>query len=309
MFDTIHIEIPNQCIEGLENKSDTIDSETGEVKYSVGYSDCIKVRKVKEGTKIECSLSKLLKGNNIYSLSFSEVILALKMIESKLGIPIQKGIIKRLDCEYTLETILKPQEYFRYFGDCRYLVRSTIQNTSLYYQNKSRIFNFYDKIKESKSKRGFVPEEFKNMHIMRCEFRYNNTYLKSMAKKMNLGFLTIENLLDKKIYNQIAELVYIDYQSITKIKKSYFDPTTLNSKARFEEQLVADGIEFNGGLNAILEKIDASRAFNPSIPKEYFSRRKTELKKIMTCRKENIFSNSIDEINKKIEIKYMKTIK
>lgn len=304
----MHIEIPYQWIEGLENKSDTIDSETGEVKYSVGYSDCIKIRKVRDGMRIECSLSKLLKGNNIYSLSFSEVTFVIKMIEEKLGIPIREGIIRRLDCEYTIRTKLKVKEYFRYFGDSRYFTRSTIQKTSIYYTNTLRVFNIYDKIKEMKNKRVEIPEDFKNTNVMRCEFRYRNQYLRNIAKEMGLEYLKVENLLDKEVYTKIAELAFKEYKSISKVKNSHFDFSILHSKAKFFEQLIYEGIEANGGLNVLLDKIDASRAYNTGTPKEYYSRRKNEAKKIMSIKKEIHTSNIIDEINTKITEKYLAII-
>ena len=66
--------------------------------------------------------------------------------------------------------------------------------------------------------------------------------------------------------------------------------------------MVYDGIQVNGGLNAILDKIDASRAHNTSTPKEYFSRRKAEVKKIMRFELQNQKLDCINEINQKIEL-------
>ncbi|MBC5834341.1 hypothetical protein G6N05_07850 [Flavobacterium sp. F372] len=301
MFDTIYIELPIQSIKDLDDKSDTIDSETGEVRYSVGFTDCIKIRKVGEVMTVECSLPKLLKRNNIYSLSFSEVGLALKMIEDKLGISIQQGIVRRIDCHYTFETELKVREYFRYLGDCKYFRRSNIDSDSLYYSNESRVFNFYDKIKEIKSKRDSIPYEFIGKNIMRCEFRYKTKYLKIMSSKLGIEKLKIENLTDRNTYNQIAELVYADYQSITKIRQSYFDEVTISSKAKFQEQFVFAGVMAYGGLNAVLDKIDASKALNKNLSPEYFSRRKSEIKNIMKINKQNIEGECINEINYKIE--------
>ena len=308
MFDTIYIDLPIQSIKDLDNESDTIDTETGEVKYSVGFTDCIKIRKVGEVMKVECSLPKLLKRNNIYSLSYSEVKLALKKIEDKLGISIQHGIIRRLDCHYTFETELKVREYFRYLGDCRYFTRSVINADSLYYSNKSRTFNFYDKTKEIKNKRDIVPAEFVGKNIIRCEFRYKSKYLKIISSKLGIEKLRVEDLQDRNIYNQIAEFVFVDYQSITKIKNFYFDAGAFSTKAKLLEQLAFYGLQQMGGLNAVLDMIEASRAFNKDILPEYISRRKAEVRKIMKCDVQNLEGNCIKEIESKIRLIHTKNI-
>lgn len=311
MFDTIHIELPKQYIGSLKEKSDTIDCTTGEVKYSVGFSDCIKVREARDVIIVECSLSKLLKGNNIYSLSFSEVIVALQLIEKKLGISIMDGIVRRLDCEVTLETLLKPITYFRYLGNSRYYIRKEIQGTSFYYSNKSRSINIYDKVKERKDKKEEIPFEFKEKNILRFECRYKNTFLKTIAKRNCLEVIKVEDLINPTVYKNLSEIIFNEYESIVKLNKyaiSNFDKT-VGSKSELTKHLANIGIESLGGVNAVQEMIDASRPFNCDVRKEYFSRRKKDIVDIAASSKMVFIENIITEIDEKIKEKHYSRLK
>lgn len=307
MVDTIWIELSNQYIKGLRNKSDTIDSETGEVKYSVGYSGCIKVREVKGKMIIECSLPKLLKGDNIYSLNYFEVVMALQLIEEKLGISIMKGTIRRLDCEITVESIYKPSTYFRYLGNCKYYLRTEIQKTSLYYFNNSRVINIYDKLKERKDKKELLPIEFEGKNLLRFECRYKNKYLKTIAKKNCLEVLKIEDLINPTIFINISEIIFQEYKSIDKLNT----PVIINfnnsarSKLNLTKNLANMAIKLLGGVQVVQEMIDASRPYNEDVRSEYFSRRKKDIKEIATYSNMELTENFISEIDQKIKEKYL----
>ncbi len=307
MVDTIWIELLNQYIRNLKNKSDTIDSETGEVKYSVGYSGCIKVREVNGKMIIECSLPKLLKGDNIYSLNYFEVIIALKLIEKELGISIMKGIIRRLDCEITVESLYKPSTYFRYLGNSKYYVRKEIQKTSLYYANKSRIVNVYDKIKERKDKKEMLPIELERKNLLRFECRYRNKYLKTIAKKNCLEVLKVEDLINPAIFISISEIIFDEYKAIDKLNTPAI--INFNNSARSKSNLIKNlanmAIKLLGGAQAVQEMIDASRPYNEDVRSEYFSRRKKDIKEIATYSNIELTENFISEIDEKIKEKHL----
>ncbi len=306
MVDTIWIELQNQNIDNLQNRSDTIDCKTGEVKYSVGYSDCIKIKKFCEKTIIECSLPKLLKGNNIYSLNFHEVLNAIKLIEQKLGISVSNGIIRRLDCELTIEALHTPSNYFRYFGNSKYYIRKELNYTSLYYSNKSRVINIYDKIIEIRDKKEIVPNEFKGLNLLRFECRYKNRYLKRLAKQNSKEVLRIKDLIHPKTYQNISNVVFNEYEAIDKLN----EPIILNfndsvkSKADLMKNLANIAINYLGGVNKVQEMIDSSRPFNKNVRNEYFSRRKKDIINIASTSNMKLTKNLIDEINQKVRKKY-----
>lgn len=307
MVDTIWIELSNQYINGLRNKSDTIDSETGEVKYSVGYLDGIKVRQARGKKIIECSLPKLLKGNNIYSLNYKEVVRVVELIEKKFGISIMEGIIRRLDCEITIESIYKPNTYFRYLGNSKYYTRKELQKTSLYYSNNSRVINIYDKVKERKDKKEILPIEFEGKNLLKFECRYKNIALKKIANKNFLEVLKVEDLINPTIFNNISETIFNEYKAIDKLNT----PVIINfnnsarSKLNLTKNLANMAIKLLGGVQVVQEMIDASRPYNEDVRSEYFSRRKKDVKDIATSENMVLTENFISEIDQKIKEKYL----
>lgn len=311
MVDTIWIELLNQYISSLKNKSDTIDSETGEVKYSVGYSGCIKVREVKGKMIIECSLPKLLKGDNIYSLNYFEVVMALQLIEEKLGISIMKGTIRRLDCEITVESIYKPNTYFRYLGNSKYYTRKELQKTSLYYFNKSRVINIYDKVKERKDKKEILPIEFEGKNLFRFECRYRNTFLKSLAKKLFLKDFKVEDLINPLVFMNISEIILNEYRVIDKLNTLAI--INFNNSARSKSSLACNlsslAIKYLGGVSKVEDILDASRPYNKDVRSEYFSRRKKDLKYFVANSNMELTQNFISEIDQKIQEKHLLLLK
>ena len=304
MIDTIYIEVPIQYLKKLDNKSNTVDDKTGEIIYSNGYKGCIKIRQFNDMVRIEASLSKVLFVNNIQSLTFLQMILALKKIEFELGINIREGIIRRLDIEYTFNTKYKPKEYFKYLGNSRYYTRFKTGGTSLYYKNNNREINFYDKIREMKSKRVIIPLEFKGKNIMRFECRYKNTFLRTFAKKNRLSILKISDLINPNIYLKLLKLTFKEYNSINKENELSATLSSISTKKKMIKELASVGIKSLGGAFKVQEMIDIAKTKSSLIPNEYFSRRKAEVRELA---KENPFiekSGIIDEIDYKMQQLY-----
>lgn len=298
-IDTLHIDIPVQPIARLTMDTSIIDRNTGELKYTLGYKECIKVKEYRDRIRLECSLPKLLKGQNIYSLSYEETLEALRQIGEKLGVDIWEGIIRRLDIEFTIETKYEVAQYFKFFSSSNFLTRSQIKKTSLYYQNTLKTINFYDKVLEIKKKKEVIPQIFQDKNLMRFECRYMNNFLKQHAKNFNLKNFTIESLKEHSVYIYLVDLAFKEYEAIEKIRKpiKHFN---IQSKSLFQEQLARLGIEAFGGINKLLDTVDALRAIDHEIPKEYFSRRKKELNTL--CQKPEVteISGLIRELDFKI---------
>lgn len=302
MIDTIHIELPHQNMKDLKNNRLSVDDKTGEIISSIGYLDCIKIVQNSYCLRIECSLPKFFKGNNIYSLEYWEVLEVIRKIELELGISLREGIIRRIDIFKNLQTEFKPINYFRYLGDCRFFIRSVVKST-LYYKNNSREMYLYDKISEVIAKAGNVPNEFSGKNIMRLECRYKNSFLKKFAKKQNLENLKVKDLFDENIYFFLNNLIVENYNSIFKLNKTSMDFSKIDTKKSLLEQLANEGIKSLGGANSVLEMLDESRSLNDHIRKEYYSRRKADVRKISKLKEATFESNLITELNEKMNEK------
>lgn len=309
-IDTIHIDLPCQSNINLKNNSDLIDCQTGEVKFSVGYNNCIKVRQFKSNVRIEVSLPKLLKGNNIYALNYLETLEAIELIEQKLETSIRKGVIRRLDIFVNIETEHKTENYFRYLVGCRFMsMRSVVGKTSLYFKNNSREINIYDKISKIKSVNTNepvntkLPVEFIRKNITRIENRYKNTFL---VKKFDKEFI-VDNLFNPNTFLRLINLFIEDYGLIYKENKSVIDFSKINSKRNLLEQLANEGIKAMGGVSEVMELIDASRPFN-NTRKEYFSRRKSEVREIANNPNFTYKNSLLEELNTKVEQAYQNSI-
>ncbi|MBL7881224.1 MAG: hypothetical protein JNN23_15425 [Chryseobacterium gambrini] len=279
---------------------------TGELKYSEGYYDCVKVRQFGDFIKIECSLPKLLKRDNVFSLSYREILEALNIISRELDIDIKNGKISRIDLFTDIVTEHSAKEYFRYLGDSKhYKMRFIVGETSLYYKNrKSREINFYDKIKELTNRKQHIPNEFLNKNITRIEVRYG-TFLKNiMNRKLN-----VIDLYNPEIFLKLIDCFISDYKSIHKENKAILDFSKFSSKKDLLNQLATIGIDFLGGTQHVLEMIDASRHLNiNSVRPEYFSRRKAEIKEITSSPNYVKTVKLVEELNSKVEIACQKTI-
>jgi hypothetical protein len=300
--DTIHIEIPKQDFDDLLGKQTTVDS-MGEIKYEWGYKNCIKIIQCGNKTKLECSLPKLLRGNNVYCLSYYEILEAIKLIEKALNISLENGIVRRIDLFVNIETDDTPASYFRYLSDKKGLHRRLHKKTTLYYENNNREICFYDKFKEMKKHGTAIPNIFTGKNLMRVEYRIKNVFLKRI-----FGHLSVKDLFSKKTMMILADNFMDEYSSIFKEKKPTINIDALHSIKIFKNYLLSEGIRFKGGLNEVLEMIDDSKLRNPNIRKEYFSRLKKEVKNISSLGGFAFNEKSIIELDKKFEEGFNKFI-
>jgi len=261
-IDTIHLEIDRVDIENLVGQKAIIDTESGVIENEFGYSNCIKISHYKDKwtnkdkTRIECSLPKLSKRNNVYCLSSYEIKAAIKKIEVilNLKIPLDDAIVRRIDFFVNIETDYPPSSYFRFLSDSRYFVRSIVGKTTLYYKNKKREICFYDKIKEMLDNQTDIPNEYNDKNLMRIEYRLKNTYIKSLFDDK---VLLLKDLLSKeetmiKLMDDFREV----YFGIFREKKVTITLKKGRLVKDFDNLLRSEGIKAKGGINSVLEIID-----------------------------------------------------
>ena len=304
-IDTIHLEIDRVDIENLVGHKSTVDTESGVIENEFGFSDCIKISHYKDKwtnkdkTRIECSLPKLLKKNNVYCLSFYGIETAIRQIEVTLNLktPLDDAIVRRIDFFVNIETENPPSSYFRFLTDSRYFVRSIVGKTTLYYKNKNREIYFYDKIKEMSDNQIDIPDEYNGKHLMRIEYRLYNTYIKSLFDKKALP---LKDLLSKEetMIKLIDDFKAV-YFSIIREKKATIDINRCCSVIELRDCIMKKGIEAIGGDNSALEIIADLKLRNPNIPTKSIGRLRSKVNDVSNMRGLTIDEDSIIELDEK----------
>lgn len=98
---------------------------------------------------IEGSLAKYFNGNNIEPFSWVDVRTAIKKLSFEMGLPLEEGILRRIDLGVNLSVDRDVIEYFREMIHLHHYYRIHKYKTTLRFENNSHKFNFcfYDKKK------------------------------------------------------------------------------------------------------------------------------------------------------------------
>lgn len=300
MMDTIHIELPPDSLSQIKLRKRTEDCATRQILSEVDSIDCIKVKRTQTAVYVECSLPKLLKGNNVYILSHKEVLEALQLIESKLGVDLSKGIVKRIDLAVTIEVEYSPAYYFQFLGDSRYFTRLPVGKTSLYYSNDSRELYFYDKVKEMQNKKNTLALEFTKRNLLRVEYRVKKKSLKRFFGRT----LHVEDLRSATIAESLVNELRRAYRAVNKIPKPTITDITeegLSSSKGLLCMLAKCGIEALGGTNEVMTMIDQVKLQGLNVRAEYLSRRRKEIRSLTIYNGIEITDKPIDELDSKFE--------
>ena len=293
-IDTIHIEIPKTEIKELVGRKTTIN-DLGEIEYEYSYKDCIKVIPLRNATKLECSLPKLLKRNNVYCLSHFGITEAIRKMEDILNVSLENGIIRRIDVFVNIDTNHIPKSYYRFFTDLRYFDREIKKKTTLYYTNGNRELYLYDKLIEMEDKETDIPDECICQNLMRIEYRIKNVHIKKLFGKC----LHIEDLFLQKTMLILIEDFKKVYFDIYSEKKASINLSNCCSIKDFGNCLMKEGIAALGGINDVLEIIDDLKLRNPKLRKENFSRLKAKTKKVSNMNGFSHEESYVMELDKK----------
>ena len=242
---------------------------------------------------IKGSLPKYYFGNNCETLSKSNTKEALENISSDLSIDINKAKVTRIDFSTNIITQYKPIIYFDYMGSHSNFTRCPNQS-SLYYNQRSKKLLFYDKIQEAKNKGMNIPIHYNGQNL----FRYELVLKKDVARFLKYNNLLVQDLSTEHLFNKLVQLWYAYYKSIDKISKTIkIMPENIKTPKDVKDALYRAMIRSNPlVVSKLLSELKAKKVFEH---KEYYSRLKSSIRKIQ---KEEIVENDLmDELNKKIE--------
>lgn len=178
-MDTIKLILSNDTLNGgsmleyiqanpnLSNFMDVKISEKSGIRYGYGLIRNVKfsvydTQLIMNGF----SLNKWVYGNNLTTMNEQSIRYGIEELSDVFNLPINDSKVSRLDFGKCLELENNPNLYFKYLGSCGRYHRFE-QPTAVYYQKGKCKLVLYDKIKEMKSKREEIPNEFQNKNILR----------------------------------------------------------------------------------------------------------------------------------------------
>ena len=305
MYDTVGLWLSNEEIKEngyltriptlLSNTKETFKQDTGEI-YFTGSILGMNASVSNAGVSLSGSICKSYLNDNFKTLNRQDGPRAIEKLADCLKLPMDKANVSRIDIAQNFIVSQSPESYFAFLGDCNHYKRLT-QPKSLYYKNGMRTKLFYNKIAEGKANGHVIPPIWANKHVLRYEFRFLNR----LPKQLNKVRIQAFNLFEEKFYMELIDRWIQEYESIYK-NNLILDSMNMEQVKKpndFKDQLALTMIK-QFGLNHIFECIEQMKAQNQFKHKEYYSRLKTEMRKL--CESEFITEKSplINELDKKI---------
>lgn len=254
MYDTTNLGLHSQGFSSsqfdligsiLSNAEIKSDAKTSEFKSIEGNILGLRARMTEREFYLCGSICKAHLNNNLETLTRADTKEFFEKISDMLHLPIYKAKVTRLDIAHNLQMNHEIENYFPFLGECNYLIRLP-QPNCLYYKNGLRMIAFYDKIAESKSSRCIIPNDFRNINLLRYELRF----LKKLANQLNVAVVLAEDLYDEHFYKSLNERWLFEYQKIK--KNNLLTPKTkaMTSKDA-NDYLLASLIEQQGQSNIL----------------------------------------------------------
>ena len=285
MFDTLKFWLPSEQIKEsgyleriptlLDNVEERYKKGKDEV-YFTGYFLGLKTSVSASGLSMEGSLCKSYLNDNFNTLTRQDTQRAIEQLQDLLKVPLLEANVRRIDVAQNFMVKEPVSNYFAYLGSSQYYQR-LIQPQSLYYSNKQRTKLFYDKVAEGKAKGYEIPHLWKNKNVLRYELRFTSRLL----KQFNTEHLKAFNLYDEVFYINLIDVWYNEFKNIHKnhtiLEK--MNVKQIETPKDFIYQLALLQIKQNG-INETLEIVEQLKVNNQFKHKEYYSRLKSDIKRL-----------------------------
>lgn len=238
-----------------------------------------KVTVFPHGISLKGSLSKLMFGSNIHSLTQKDAGLAIEKLSDLSHLNITQAKVTRLDVAANLTTSQLPSCYFNTLGHKAYLERLETSSSTLEYRSKQKGLIFYDKIAQMQAKKIILPEEFEGLNLLRYELRYT----KKLLKQLNILEVNGGLLADKNFYHSLAQCWKAEYDSINKIQTIQIDVSKIATPKQALDALFGLLLREAGQteIDQFIRSLKNRKVFGD--PK-YYTRTSKELNRILTMR-------------------------
>lgn len=231
MFDKVKFWLPRtsgvEQFQKLRSVICTLDPEAtfvgkangGDLKVILdGHINNMRVREYLGGVSVYGSLNKWKHGgSNLAEMTLFETRAAVKELSEILSLNLAEA--KVTEIEFGTNIILKNSvgSYFRLLGQMPRRVRSILNRETLYYQRKGEdrdTLVFYDKIKQAKKEKIYIPAALLEANVLRVELRLK----RNIARLLHTSEIKGETLYDEDFNEKLLTLLKEKYMSIEKVE-------------------------------------------------------------------------------------------
>lgn len=296
MYDTISIMLNAEKKE-LEKKvefSENTNLKTGEVNGIKGRFKNFNVYHNIRGFILKGSLAKFnFDGSNLETLSRQGTQRALERLADELCLNIQENQLFRFDVGTNFIMKKDIENYLCLLGDLTHFQKSNFKE-SIYYDNYAKHLIFYDKIKDLKKKRVFIPDEY--MKYAGRLLRYECRFTQRINKQFQRDCIKVRDLYDEDFYIMALDRWKDFYFSINKLRKIKFKIMALTDVRTFQAQLMLLGLK-SLGLDEALRMIELDKH---KLGRMQYKRLKDKIKKLSSSKELTEPNNSMIELDEKV---------
>lgn len=258
------------------------------------------VRVTNDYIRLNGSLCKFLKGNNVDTLTTNEIKQALTKLSKLLGVQVGRGYLRRVDVGRNFELKNDAIDYFTLLKETPKYYRN-IDSSTLKYFRGNYTLAFYDKGKEIEDKLMKVRRrnpDINKSNILRYELRLEG----NVARRLQYSNAKVALLLSPTFLNKLNEKWFRHYKKIVK-EKSFVFSDEVTSVKDLRTQIEVAGIAYFGGEDMIKQYlVTLSKKNNWSYKKVHDANKMIE--KIVNTPMQIGENDLIDELDYLIENAY-----
>lgn len=264
----------NNLINKLNKARDTYDYDTC-VDYVSGKLGNMQIQEHEHGFYIQGSISKYYFGNNIQTLSITQLKECVERLEDDFDIPISDLPLSRVDLADCITLTYKPKVYYNCLHSFPRMEKVILGN-GIRFENKSRSLRFYDKIEERMNKRQYIPESLREKNLLRYEYRMDERLEDYFDFKIDniTAFYNSEN------WTKSINTWHTQFEKIIKVESSLTKVSDLTNDFKYKERNEMEFLLTKGGEGFALDEIEIMYDLKKYSCRRQVNREKTRIKKL-----------------------------
>ena len=286
-------------IESLVNNG-KVDLNTGELRSKIGRYKNMTIGNTTKSIFVTGSWATFYFGNNMQTLSCSQVRLAFEQMSDELQLPLSKANVTQLEFGANLIMFEPITLYIPLLQSYRNYKRNNTDAESVNFwprtkpQNRLHELAFYDKKVQYRDMGKIIPPEFENQNVLRYEVRLHH----SINRQLNVDNVYGAMLWGKEFFDHIGNKWLADYYEVVKSQSNVsLNFENIRTPTNWIEALASYyTVCHNAEYRAVLQLLKENKAFPD--PK-YYSRSKSKLEKNKYLNYDNSGS-LINELDQKV---------